>query len=507
MAQKITVAYGDGIGPEIMTAVLKILKAGGADFEEDVIEVGEKVYRSGCSSGIRPQDWQKLKDNKFFLKGPVTTPQGGGFKSLNVTIRGALGLFANIRPARSLSPFVPCPHPKMNLVIVRENEEDLYTGIEYRQTHEVFQCLKLISRPGSEKISRYAFEYARRAGRKKVTCMTKDNIMKMTDGLFHKVFLETAKNYPDIESEHWIIDIGAAKMVTDPSRFDIILLPNLYGDILSDIAVQMAGSVGLGGSGNIGAECAMFEAIHGSAPRRAGQNTANPSGLLQAGLLLLSHIGQGEAAEKIHNSWLKTLEDGIHTYDIFNKELSKAQAGTKEFAAAVIDRLGERPSSLSKTSFAAGEADFQKSAVRAGKNLFPRFSDKSLSKNPRHSTSGKTLLGADVFFQNSAKDLAQWIEVLKTAAGPDFSLSLIANRGAEVYPQRHSETFLTDHFRCRFLSARAGRKEISWKEIANLLSRLSEKGLETIKVEGLFSFNGDLGWSLMQGESSPFKSL
>ena len=318
--QRITIAKGDGIGPEIMDATLKIIKAAGAQLEFDEIEVGEKVYLKGNTSGIEKSSWDTIINNKVFLKAPITTPQGGGYKSLNVTTRKFLGLYSNVRPCMSLHPFVETKHPKMDIVIVRENEEDLYAGIEHQQTDEVIQCLKIISRPGCEKIVRYAFEYAKQYGRKKVTCFTKDNIMKQTDGLFHQVFDELATEYPEIENEHWIIDIGAAKMSDTPEDFDVIVTLNLYGDVISDIAAQIAGSVGLAGSANIGEECAMFEAIHGSAPRRAGQNVANPSGLLQGAVMMLNHIGQNEVASKVQNAWLKTLEDGIHTYDIYIKK-------------------------------------------------------------------------------------------------------------------------------------------------------------------------------------------
>ncbi len=320
--RRITIAKGDGIGPEIMEATLAILKAAGAEIEFDEIEVGEKVYLSGNSSGIAPESWDIIRRNKVFLKAPITTPQGGGYKSLNVSTRKFLGLYSNVRPCRSFHPYIRTKHPVMDIVIIRENEEDLYAGIEHQQTDEVVQCLKLISRPGSEKIVRYAFEYAKQQNRKKVTCFTKDNIMKQTDGLFHEVFNEIAKEYPEIETEHWIIDIGAAKIADTPEVFDVIVMPNLYGDVVSDIAAQITGSVGLAGSSNIGEECAMFEAIHGSAPMIAGQNIANPSGLLQGAILMLTHIGQTGIAQKIQNAWLKTIEDGVHTFDIF-KEKSK----------------------------------------------------------------------------------------------------------------------------------------------------------------------------------------
>src|SRR2546427_8322339 len=347
----ITVAHGDGIGPEIMAATLHILKESGAALEIETIDIGEKVYLAGNSSGIEESSWDSLRRTKVFLKAPITTPQGGGFKSLNVTVRKTLGLYANVRPCVSYHPFVETKHPGMDVVIVRENEEDLYAGIEHRQTDQVVQCLKLISRPGSEKIVRYAFEYARAHNRKQVTCFTKDNIMKLTDGLFHKVFNEIAAEYPDIENEHWIVDIGAAKLADTPEAFDVVVLPNLYGDVLSDVAAQIAGSVGLAGSANIGENISMFEAIHGSAPRRAGQNLANPSGLLLGAIMMLVHIGQTNAAEKVHNGWLRTIEDGIHTYDIYDETVSKQKVGTKEFAQAVVARLGKQPHTLKSVTY------------------------------------------------------------------------------------------------------------------------------------------------------------
>ena len=301
----IAVAHGDGIGPEIMAATLHILQAAGAELEIHPVEVGEKIYLEGYQAGIRPETWDVLRKTEAFLKAPITTPQGGGYKSINVTIRTLMGLYANIRPCVSYYPFVRTKHPVMDLVIVRENEEDLYTGIEYRQTQDSVQALKIMTRSGCERIVRYAFHYAIAHKRKKVTCFTKDNILKLSDGLFHQVFEEVAKEFPQVEREHWIVDIGAAKMADTPQAFDVIVMPNLYGDILSDVAAQIAGSVGLAGSANIGIHGAMFEAIHGSAPRRAGQNLANPSGLLLAAVMMMAHVNQPEVATTIHNAWLK----------------------------------------------------------------------------------------------------------------------------------------------------------------------------------------------------------
>lgn len=479
MKTRITIAKGDGIGPEIMDATLRILEAAGAQLEYDEIQVGEKVYLSGNTAGIAPEAWDIIRKNKVFLKAPITTPQGGGYKSLNVTTRKFLGLYANIRPCFSLHPFVQTKHPIMDVVIIRENEEDLYAGIEHQQTDEVIQCLKLISRPGCEKIVRYAFEYAKQMNRKKVTCFTKDNIMKQTDGLFHKVFDEIAAEYPEIENEHWIIDIGAAKLADTPEYFDVIVMPNLYGDVLSDIAAQITGSVGLAGSSNIGETCAMFEAIHGSAPRRAGQNVANPSGLLQGALLMLNHIGQSEIAERIQNAWLKTLEDGIHTYDLFKEGVSSKQVSTSDFAQAVIDRLGQKPQTLKPVEY---KADVQL-------NL-PAYVRKAPMK--------KDLIGVDLFVHwagTAADDLAVQVQQLNHG---DLKLKMITNRGIKVWPDGFPETFCTDHWRCRFQDANGA--VITKQHIISLLSKSEEIKLDVVKTENLYAFDDKPAFSLGQGQ-------
>lgn len=476
---RITVAKGDGIGPEIMDATLMILKAAGAQLEIDEIEVGEKVYLSGNTAGISDEAWETIRRNKIFLKAPITTPQGGGYKSLNVTTRKTLGLFANVRPCKSLHPFISTKHPEMDLVIIRENEEDLYAGIEHQQTDEVVQCLKLISRPGCEKIITYAFEYARKYGRKKVTCFTKDNIMKQTDGLFHKVFDEIAAHYPEIENEHWIIDIGAAKMADTPEAFDVIVMPNLYGDVLSDVAAQITGSVGLAGSSNIGHDHAMFEAIHGSAPRRAGQNMANPSGLLQGAILMLQHIGQSEIAEKVQNAWLRTMEDGIHTYDIFKEGTSTQKVGTKEFAEAVIANLGKEPQTLKKVEL-----------KNSGIISIPRHVRKPRAK--------KELVGVDVFVDWEGTDPKILAEDLLKMNTDKLQLSMITNRGVKVWPQGFEETFCTDHWRCRY-TVQEGHGA-SKSDILEVLAKAETFGVDTIKTENLYTFDGVRGYSLGQGQ-------
>ncbi|MBC7909670.1 MAG: NADP-dependent isocitrate dehydrogenase [Pyrinomonadaceae bacterium] len=471
----ITVAHGDGIGPEIMAATLHILKEAGARLDIETIEIGEKVYLAGNSAGIAPEAWDSLRRTKVFLKAPITTPQGGGYKSLNVAVRKTLGLYANVRPCVSYHPFVETKHPVMDVVIVRENEEDLYAGIEYRQTDQVEECLKLISRPGCEKIVRYAFEYARRNNRKKVTCFIKDNIMKQTDGLFHRVFDEISTDYTDITADHWIVDIGAAKLADPPENFDVVVMPNLYGDILSDVAAQIAGSVGLAGSANIGENVAMFEAIHGSAPRRAGQNLANPSGLLLGAVLMLVHINQTDIAERVHNAWLRTLEDGVHTYDIFTDGVSKEKVGTKEFAEAVVKRLGQKPETLKAISYKAGDE-----AVEAK----PLISNRAPAK--------KELVGVDVFLDwhtGSAEELGASLQAVKTEG---VKLALISNRGVEVWPAGQPDTFCTDHWRCRYF---ANDSTITHAQITTLLQAVAGAGFDFIKTENLYNFDGKAGYS------------
>jgi isocitrate dehydrogenase len=476
----ITVAHGDGIGPEIMDATLHILREAGARIDIETIEVGEKVYQRGISVGIEPSAWESLRRTKVFLKAPITTPQGGGFKSLNVTTRKTLGLYANIRPCVSYHPYVDTKHPKMDLVIVRENEEDLYAGIEHQQTNDVVQCLKLISRPGSEKIVRYAFEYAQRNNRKKVTCFTKDNIMKQTDGLFHKVFDEIGAEYPGLEKEHWIVDIGAAKMADTPEAFDVIVLPNLYGDILSDVAAQIAGSVGLAGSANIGDRCAMFEAIHGSAPRRAGQNLANPSGLLLGAVMMLVHIDQPDVAERVHNAWLRALEDGIHTYDIYKEGVSKQKVGTKEFAQAVVARVGQKPEKFKPVSYS--QAPTQAAARQAAARVRMQ----------------KEYVGLDVFLDWSDGPASQLGPQLEKLAG-DLKLQTISNRGVKVFPGEIPDFVYSDLWNCRFLAATAGGSVTHAQTVA-LQQRITSAGYDVVKTEGLYTFDGQRGYSLGQGE-------
>ena len=472
----ITVAHGDGIGPEIMAATLHILKEAGAALDIETIDVGEKVYLSGNTTGIAPESWASLRRTKVFLKAPITTPQGGGYKSLNVTTRKMLGLYANIRPCVSYHPYVRTKHPNMNVVVVRENEEDLYAGIEYQTSPEEIVALKLITRPGSEKIIRYGFEYAIQFNRKKVTCFTKDNILKMTDGSFRKLFDEIGAEYPQFEKEHWIVDIGAAKLADTPEAFDVIIMPNLYGDILSDVAAQIAGSVGLAGSSNIGTSAAMFEAIHGSAPRRAGQNLANPSGLMHGALLMLVHIGQSKIAERIHNAWIKTLEDGVHTYDIYEEGKSQQKVGTKEFAQAVVKRLGQLPEKMKPVAYSTTE----------------QRASKPLSATPAYK---RDLVGIDIYVEWPSKKNEELAALLQKANANGLALEMISNRGAKVWPNGSPETFCTDAYRCRYMSTGTTQAELN-----ALLGRVTGLGLDIGMTVNLRNYDGKNGFTLAQGQ-------
>ncbi len=487
-AVKIAVAKGDGIGPEIMDATLRILNAAGANIEPQFIDIGEAAYLSGNTSGITEQAWLTARQNKVILKAPITTPQGKGYKRLNVTLRKALGLFANVRPVMSLHPFVDTNFPEMDVVVIRENEEDLYAGIEHRQTEDVVQCLKLITRPGCERIVRYAFEYAKAYGRKKVTCMVKDNIMKLTDGLFHKVFDEIGEEYPNIEKEVQIIDIATARVAARPQDYDVVVTSNLYGDIVSDVVAEIAGSVGLAGSANIGKEVAMFEAIRGSAPDIAGLNIANPSGLINAAVMMLAHIGQHEVADKVKNALLATIEAGYHTTDIYSKGRSVRKVSTSDFADEVIARLGNKPENLKESRLSDGSGLIQ----------IPEY---------RRVETKKELVGVDVFLDWRDDDANQLGTALNTIGAYGLKLKMITNRGVKVYPEGLPETFCTDHWRCRFVSteteiksANTSYKTIDFAQVVDLLSKLNQKDFEVIKTENLYDFDGQRGFSLGQGE-------
>jgi isocitrate dehydrogenase len=404
---------------------------------------------------------------------------------------------SNVRPCVSYYPFVDTKHPKVDVVIVRENEEDLYAGIEHRQTAQVFQALKIASRPGTERIVRYAFDYARAHGRKTVTCVVKDNIMKLSDGLFYKVFEEIGKlEYPEIKRDRIIVDIAAARLADTPERFDVMVMPNLYGDILSDIAAQITGSVGLGGSANIGEHIAMFEAIHGSAPDIAGKDIANPSGMILGAVQMLVHIGQSKVAENVYNAWLRTLEDGVHTVDIFREGKSAKKVGTKDFTKAIVDRIGAKPKTLKAASFDAAPVKTSASVGSGSKKLWvapPQV---------------KSLTGVDIFVDCANPDADLLAARLNEAAKkvPSLKLTLITNRGVKCWPGGFPETFKTDHWRCRFRATAGPNATVPYTDVLKLMTSVHvDAGIDVIKTENLCMFKNEdgsytAGFSLGQGE-------
>lgn len=477
---KISVAKGDGIGPEIMDVTLKVLQAAGAQLDYEFIELGEQVFKRGIMNGIDPKAWESIRNNRLLLKAPITTPQGGGYKSVNVTMRKAFGQFANVRPVRTFDGFVPSKHKGVDMVIVRENEESLYAGIEYRQTRDTCHGVKLISRTGTELIVRYAFEYARANGRKKVTCLIKDNIMKITDGLFHQVFDLVGAEYPDIAKDAMIVDIGMARVADTPEKFDVIVTENLYGDIVSDIASQVAGSVGLAGSMNLGEGCAMFEAVHGSAPDIAGKGIANPSGLMNAAVLMLYHIGQGEVAAKIGNALLHTLEVGQHTGDI---AADKAKAlSTSQFGEAVIANLGKGPSKLKPFEVGSGKAVKMPSA-----------------RATTQSKRSKGLVGVDVFIDAEHAKALELGAKVNQASTPNLKLDLVSSRGLAMFdpknPTKQPESeAVTDLWACRFVGQTIGNNDVR-----QVLANLESLGLDWVKTENLYTFDGVVGFSGRHG--------
>lgn len=465
MHTKITAIYGDGIGPEIMEAVLSILQAAEARISIDVVEVGQKIYEKGWKSGITDSAWNNIIRNKIILKAPISTPQGSGFTSLNVTIRKALGLYSNIRQCMTYL------NDKINIVIIRENEEDIYSGIEYRHTANSYSGIKIITYDACLRICKYAFEYAKTNKRKKVTCLMKDNIMKMTDGTLHRVFKQVAQDYPEIESNSYIVDIGSALLATRPQIFDVIVTSNLYGDIISDIAAEITGSVGLAGSANVGTEYAMFEAVHGSAPDIAGQNIANPSGLLNAAISMLSFIGQQDIANNIYSAWLRTIHSGIHTADIYDNEHSTRKVSTREFTQEVIYHLNTIDDNPKNKMIATH---------------YPAIT----IKNNRPSTTTKTLIGVDLLIEWNSLNIDEIVTRLLSITSEDLKLKNILAKGLIVWPRNEVIRALpTDNICCRFITK---NEHTSHDNINLLLSELCD--LEVLTIQKLYLFDGKTGF-------------
>ena len=482
MSVPITVAYGDGIGPEIMEAVLLILSEAGSGLVIETIEIGHNLYKKEWSSGIAPSSWDSIHRTKILLKSPIMTPQGQGHKSLNVTLRKKLGLYANVRPCISYHPLVKTKYSNLNVVIIRENEEDTYTGIEHRLTSDTYQCSKVITRSGSERICNYAFHYATVNNRKRVTCLIKDNIMKMTDGIFHKSFSKIAKNYPDIDSDHYIVDIGMAKVAINPEHFDVIVTTNLYGDIVSDIVAELSGSIGLAGSANIGDNYAMFEAVHGSAPDIAGKNVANPSGLLNAAVQMLIYLKKFDKAELVYNAFLKTLEDGVHTADIYQSQVSREKVSTMGFAKAIIGNFGQFPSQLPKSMF-------RDNASRTG-----------VSYTYEPSYVPKILVGVDITIgcDDVGLDSKQLIHTLQDIAHDKLELVLVHSKGLEIWPDESANTNLSyiDQICCRFYVKNQGDRIVN-EHVNQLLFDIDQKKIDVVKMEKLYLYDSQAGFFTM----------
>jgi len=473
--RKITVLPGDGIGPEVVEAAILIVEATGVAIEFERREAGAGVFRKGIETGIPKETIESIERTRVVLKGPLETPIGFGNRSANVTLRTLFETFGNIRPVREL-PGVQTAFTgrKLDIVLVRENIEDLYAGIEYMQTPGVAESLKLISREGCEKIVKLAFAFAQAEGRKRVHCATKANIMKLSEGLLKHTFEEFAPQFPEIESKHILIDNCAHQLAMRPEQFDVIVTTNMNGDILSDLTSGLTGGLGFAPSANIGNDVAIFEAVHGSAPDIAGKNKANPTALVLSAAMMLRHIGEGKAANEVEQAVLVTLESGIRTGDMMG---TVAPTSTTQFAEKVISNLGKRsavspPREYKKVKMPTSAPGV--SAVVVGK---------------------RRVVGVDVFVetQQQPAELARELEQVAAASG--VRLQMITNRGAMVFPSNERTISLVDHFRCRFISHDAG--DLGDAEIIALLQKVGARH-RWMHVEKLQEFDGVPAFSKSQ---------
>ena len=479
-AIKLTVLPGDGIGPEVVSSALKIISAAGVTLDADVQVAGAEAFKRGVESGVPSDTIQSIERTRLVLKGPLETPIGFGNKSANVTLRKLFETFANVRPVREL-PGVKTPYAgrHIDIVVVRENVEDLYAGIEHMETPAVAQCLKLITRPGCEKITRFAFEYAMAEGRHKIHCATKSNIMKLTEGLVQHTFEDISKEYSSIEARHILVDNCAHQLAMHPEQFDIILTTNMNGDILSDLTSGLTGGLGFAPSANIGSDVAMFEAVHGSAPDIAGKNLANPTALILSALMLLRHVGQGKIASAIENAVLVTLESGVRTGDM---EGARAPSSTSEFTDAIISNLG-------KTSKLAKPREFK------------RINVPQSSKEVGHvDVASRQVVGVDVFVESLEHPVQIGDTLTRLAEGTGLALKVISNRGTAVWPDTGHGTSLVDAYQCRFIASGPVEAEVEDSQIFDLLQRASST-YRWVHIEKLQRFNGKDGFSKAQGES------
>ena len=472
----VTVIPGDGIGPEVTQAAVRLVDAAGGQIDWEYADAGAEVFRRGIASGVPEETIASITRTRTVLKGPLETPVGFGEKSANVTLRKLFETFANIRPVREL-PGVPTPYAGrgIDLVVVRENVEDLYAGIEHMQTPDVAQCLKLVSRLGCQRIAYTALEYARAEGRTKVAVSTKSNIMKMTEGMLQREFVEAAKEYPDLETWHVIVDNCAHQLVKAPEQFDVIVTTNMNGDILSDLTSALVGGLGFAPSANLGTEVAIFEAVHGSAPKYAGKDVANPTAVILSAVMMLRHLQQFDAANTLEQAVYRTLEDGIHTQDV---KLG-TPVGTAAYVDAIEARMGQQ-SSLASRPYRALQ--------------LPQISREDARSNP----GSRTKVGVDVFIE-STESPERIAEKLKAAIqGTPYSLKMVSNRGTVVWPVTGGQTGCIDHFRCRFVISDSA----AWnpESVLDLLQRIG-KDFRWMHVEKLEEVNGEPGFTRAQGEN------
>lgn len=475
----VTLMAGDGIGKEVTHAACRVVEAAGVKITWEHADAGAEVFKKGIASGVPQDTIDSIARNKVALKGPLETPVGYGEKSANVTLRKLFELYANTRPTRDI-PGVKTAFSgrAIDLVVVRENVEDLYAGIEHLQTPSVAQCLKLISRKGCEKIIRFAFELARAEGRKSVHCATKANIMKLTEGLMKRTFEAIAPEYPGITAKHIIIDNCAHQLVRYPEQFEVLVMTNMNGDIISDLTSGLTGGLGLAPSANIGDEISMFEAVHGSAPDIAGQGKANPTALILSAVLMLRHLGEFDAASQIENAIYVTLAEG--------KKVPADLAGggnyatTDQFTDEVIANLG-------KSSDLIKSRDYQKMTM-------PVIDEDAVTIKPKT----RRTIGFDLFIEyiGTPKELGEKIDAM--AEGTPLKLKMISNRGTRVYPLTGTDMDSVDHWRARII-LRDPNADMNDADMFALINKVSSV-YHWNHIEKLMEFDGVPSFTKAQGE-------
>ncbi len=482
---KIAVANGDGIGPEIMEAVLAVFKAAQVPLEYEFVDMGKWVFDKGYSNGMTPDAQQTIESLGILFKGPMETPKGKGVKSVNVTARKTWNTYANKRTFQTLhgvdTVFSKAGIP-IDITIVRENIEDTYGGIEHMLTHDVALSRRFITRPGSMQVIKYAFEMAKKKGARRITCGHKANIMKLTDGLFLDVFYEVAKEYPELKADDVIVDDLCMKLVSRPDVFDVVVLTNLQGDIVSDLCAGLVGGLGFAPSANIGDHISIFEAVHGTAPDIAGKNIANPTALLLSGFGMLRHLGLMEVSTMMENALLYTLESGMHTGDFGNK--STTALGTTAFADAIIANFGKVPAHNPKPFIP---------------NQPPTPTQFKLEKNPMLESaelSQETIVGVDMFIESNLQPNAVAEKCLLHTADL-FKLVTISNRGTQVWPKGSVFTNLVNQYRCRYESL--GDVPVTQVDILELYKRLSID-FKICSTELLNMWGDKKAYSLAQGQ-------